>query len=244
MSRNPFEILSFELLELRVRGVGPFQEDLFILDLTDKDNEPSNFYIMAGRNGRGKTTSIEAIAYLLGLLQPEQSRLPVGWGTRLAEGAALQLDLRVRVSQDGAERAMLLSLCAGAGEDPFLYEWPAERLERYAIQRTARYGYGTRPSGAPVWFGEGDPLILDLKAKVQGAADREPDPSPEGLAEDAPTVLYFTAYRDLGPPPPLLQRTLSPPDWRYRTLWRFEREGERWAGTLDNALVWLEYLAP
>ncbi len=70
-----------------------------------------------------------------------------------------------------------------------------------------------------------------------------------------PTVLYFSAYRDIPYPNNESQDCIShqviehqersistPSHWNYRSLHAFEAHSAYWKDSLDNLLVWLKWL--
>ena len=67
-------IADWKLLQLTVEGVGPFQNGpqsfSFAGEPTEADSDPgpSNLYMLLARNGYGKTTLLECVYGLFGLL--------------------------------------------------------------------------------------------------------------------------------------------------------------------------------
>lgn len=58
----------FAPLFLSIDRVGPFQQRMEVFDFTDSSNEPCNVYLMVSKNGRGKTTVMELMAAMMGML--------------------------------------------------------------------------------------------------------------------------------------------------------------------------------
>ena len=63
-----FLIHEFTPLWLSIDRIGPFQDRLEGIDFTDAQNESCNLYLFLSRNGRGKTTALELMAALMGML--------------------------------------------------------------------------------------------------------------------------------------------------------------------------------
>ena len=67
-------IADWKLLQLTVEGVGPFQNGSQTFSFAgeptegDPDPGPSNLYILLAKNGYGKTTLLECIYGLFGLM--------------------------------------------------------------------------------------------------------------------------------------------------------------------------------
>src|SRR5207247_8707450 len=93
----------FQPLGLSVTGVGPFQKGRTEhVDFSDAQGIPCNILVLASRNGMGKTTLLEAIAYLMQLLDPRISleKLAPPWHLDQNSGHLLQLDVRVRTEDE------------------------------------------------------------------------------------------------------------------------------------------------
>lgn len=59
----------------------------------------------------------------------------------------------------------------------------------------------------------------------------------------APTLLYFPAYRNIATLLAGEERSISEPgDWDYSPTLSFRQDGQLWADSLDNLLVWLKWL--
>ena len=61
-------IHEFTPLWLNIDRIGPFQERMEEIDFTDANNESCNLYLFLSKNGRGKTTALELMAALMGML--------------------------------------------------------------------------------------------------------------------------------------------------------------------------------
>lgn len=67
-----FLVQDFRPLFLTLEGVGPFQEKPYTVDFTDAHDEPCNFFLLLSENGRGKTTLLELMTALMGLLEQRE----------------------------------------------------------------------------------------------------------------------------------------------------------------------------
>lgn len=73
----PYNLLiqEFRPLYLLLNYIGPFRDEVYEIDFTDKDHRPCNFFLLTSKNGLGKTTVLDSMSCLLGLLgqaEPKQ----------------------------------------------------------------------------------------------------------------------------------------------------------------------------
>jgi hypothetical protein len=61
-------IHEFRPLYLHLDRIGPFQNKVYELDFTDKQNRPCNFFLLTSKNGIGKTIILSTLSCLLNLL--------------------------------------------------------------------------------------------------------------------------------------------------------------------------------
>lgn len=241
MIQDDFFISGFEPLMLTVEGIGPFQEKLWTFDFTDKMHEPCNFYLFMSENGRGKTTVLELMAVLMKMLQYRKLEYFGHEGLDQGAGRA-QWDLRVRVRRDGSDEVMVLSLLAGnLGEDVSLKVWSSDDLKRVHADSWHRFGFRRRKSTRLEAIGEGNSLIDDFLSAIRNGIDA----SPTGFEDNPsmyPTLLYFSAYRNIAPIRDVPRFISKPDDWGYNPVHCFWQEGDQWAKSLDNLLVWLKWL--
>jgi hypothetical protein len=95
-------------------------------------------------------------------------------------------------------------------------------------------GLGATSVGRAVWKA--------LLAKVESARTEAPIVNIGEPVSDVPTVLYFTASRDLRQVPSTEPHALTrPDDWSQRLVRRFGAEPPTWQGSIDHLLVWLDY---
>ena len=128
MSADNFLVLDFRPLFLTVEGVGPFREAPFELDFTDANGEPCNFFLLMSQNGRGKTTLLEVMAALMGLLERREPAL-IGFEDLDNGDGRAQWDLLALLCRDGREETLVISLAAGCDE-PWMLKPGGEGLLR------------------------------------------------------------------------------------------------------------------
>lgn len=240
MIRSNFLVHEFRPLFLTVEGVGPFQERPFALDFTDANGEPCNFYLLLSQNGRGKTTLLELMAALMGLLEQREPRA-IGFEDIDMGAGRAQWDLFVRLHRGGQEESIVLSLAVGAGEPWTLRPWGEQQLQRYGATHWRPFGHQRHPSGRLERFGDSDDQVKDLLAATQAHKGS----APEAFEDDPltlPTLLYFSAYRDIGRITEGDRGIVQPTAWGYQVTHRFDRESHGWKDSLDNLLVWLKWL--
>lgn len=249
-----FLIHEFTPLWLSIDRIGPFQDRLEGIDFTDAQNESCNLYLFLSRNGRGKTTALELMAALMGMLgsdsaaqMAEKRHADVQRPFNLehldrGQGRA-QWDLRIRYSQDGIERVAVLSLIAGTiGTDTSLKFWDEEALKLVDADEWHRFGFCRNAAGKWAAVGTRTPWVENLNGHLADAVGAK-----IGGFEDSeliwPTLIYFSAYRNVTPVLASEERSISAPrDWNYSPLHAFRTEGGMWRDSLDNLLVWLKWL--
>lgn len=239
---HPYQIHAFEPVELTVENIGPFRDKLHIFNFLHHEvHEPCNFYLIISQNGYGKTTLLELMATMMGMLGQREPQ-SFDFEPLDREGGRAQWDIRVRLTRNGVEETVILSLLAGRlGEDVALKVWGTEELARLGASSWHRLGIRLNETGRLLPIGEKDDLVQDLHAAVQAGFKQS-----VGGFEDAtltlPTLLYFSAYRDIVPVPSHERAIIEPEDWGYAPVHRFDKEGGRWRASLDNLLVWLKWL--
>lgn len=239
---HPYQIHAFEPVELTVENIGPFRNKLHSFGFLHHElKEPCNFYLIISQNGYGKTTLLELMATLMGMLGQREPQ-PFDFEPLDKDGGRAQWDIRLRLTRNGVEETVILSLLAGRlGEDVALKAWSKEELAKIGASRWHRLGIRLTETGRPLSIGEKDDLVQDLHAAVRAGFKQS-----VGGFEDAtltlPTLLYFSAYRDIVPVPSHERAIIEPGDWGYAPVHRFDKEGARWRASLDNLLVWLKWL--
>jgi predicted ATPase len=252
---SDFYVTEFKPIGLHVADVGPFQGRIESLDLTDSNNVPCNYYMLVSQNGRGKTTLLEVMAYLVSLLARETARKSLPPWLEDYPRARMQLDLRLTFSSETSEpgtTTVILSLVSVATEDypsPLILEknllrqWDTSLLRQYGAESWHCYGYLNEMEISPLFEFNDDVVVARLRAFIREARDRSPTEFEES-SESAPTLMYFPSSRDLVRLPVPEQRGISarPSIWNHRLVHRFDREGAEWDGSADHLLVWLHWL--
>ncbi len=237
---DQFYITGFRPLFLTVEGIGPFQEDPYQLDFTDAEDDPCNMYLLVSENGRGKSSFLELMSCLMGMLD-SSAHEQMGFEDLDRGLGRAQWDLLLDVHQDGVKDRVVLSLAAGKGEPWSLRSWNRDRLGRHSASERLRYGFQRHASGRWEEFGTGSELVQDLLAQVRGLGNAVP----EGFEADTlnlPTLLHFSAYRDIARVVALDRGVMKPTGWGYQPVHYFGRESEGWKSSLDNLLVYLSWL--
>ncbi len=236
-----FLVKAFKPLRLTVNNIGPFRDGPVSFDITDNQDRPCNFFLLMSRNGRGKTTLLEVMTVLFNMLGFREMDL---FGHEdLDSGKSkswAQLDIFIQAKYNGLDISAGLSLVAGTfktlpfhpDEDPF-----------DAIELTSRHfhGFRRRASGRLERIEKSDEFVEDLVAAI----DLFKGETPAGFEQESlsfPTMLYFSAYRDIKPIYTGQRAIIQPSDWGYHPLHCFIEEGEEWDRSLDNMLVWMKWL--
>ena len=233
-------IADWKLLQLTVEGVGPFQNGprrfSFAGEPTegDPDPGPSNLYMLLAKNGYGKTTLLECVYGLFGLMaQPA-----VGRFTTPSDRGRAQLDVRATWTIDGRTQTVVLSIWTGV-EEP-LVVWSSDELDAaQASKDWARLGLESTHRGVSPMDGTDD-LGLRLYRSMVEARGKAPE-ALFGADQDMPSVLFFPADRRVVRPDDA--RRVEPPGaFVYQTAHCFASDGPERATTIDNLLIWLDWL--
>jgi ABC-type lipoprotein export system ATPase subunit len=247
-------IHEFRPLFLTLDQIGPFR-NLHSIDLTDTNHHPCNFYMMVSANGFGKTTALEiftCLVYLLG----KKDLASYGHEDLDRKGGRAQLDFWVRLHWQGRERAIVLSIVAGKlGEETYLKPWPDNQLVQHHAESWHHMGFRSPVEGRYVNIASPeDELLKDFSAAVRASQENTSESDFLQPRFHLPSVLYFSAYRDI---PPVSQehrgaedhgqngyaRAISQPShWNYSPLHAFDAHSTLWRDSLDNLLVWLKWL--
>ncbi|MDN5751885.1 MAG: ATP-binding protein [Nitrosospira sp.] len=249
-----FLIHEFTPLWLNIDRIGPFQSRLESIDFTDANDESCNLYLFLSKNGHGKTTALELMAALMGMLSHDDAKAMAqanGYGSRTPFGyealdrgpGRAQWDIRVRYSLDGDERVAVLSLIAGQiGTEVSLRFWDDGTLLTVGACEWHRFGFCRNEANSWAIIGRQDEWFEGLNDRLADAFNES-----VGGFEDStlvwPTVIYFSAYRNVVPIQSSEERAVvAPRDWNYRPVHAFRTEGGHWRDSLDNLLVWLKWL--
>lgn len=234
-------IEEFSPLFLTVDRVGPFQERMEEFDFTDANDEPCNVYLMISKNGRGKTTVMEMMATMMNMLgKTECSSL--GFESFDREQGRAQWDVRVTVNRGGAKETVILSLVAGfMGEEVSLKLWGDSDLKKYGATRWYRFGFVRNAYGRYSMVGRADAWVQDFNILIETSIGARLS----GFESDEltfPTLIFFSAYRNIIRMPAENRAIVAPRDWNYRPVHLFDVEGREWQDSLDNLLVWLKWM--
>lgn len=235
-----FLVQAFRPLFLTIDGIGPFREEPFQIAFLDKEQEPCNLYLLISENGRGKTTLLETMACLMDLLGVQE---PISLGLEdLDNGTGrAQWDILTTIVRDGKEETIVLSLGAGSDDPWMLHPWGESELAEHGATAWCRYGFIRHTSGRLSVTGKGDDRVADLVAAIR-VLGQNPPIGFESNPLTLPTLLYFSAYRDIPRVSDIDRGIMAPRDWSYKPVHRFDRESAGWRDSLDNLLVWLKWL--
>lgn len=238
-------IREWQPFQLIIEEMGPFRTAPAIFSFlgetapsdapTTGDPGPSNLYMLLAPNGSGKTTVLEAFHGLFGLMcNPPSGR----FATPLCGGRA-QLDIRASMEIEGMRQTILLSIWTGSSEP--LHFWEQSDID--TIAQADGWGRLNLVIGSDgVEAAENSNKIGRAYLETMLAARGAEPTHLMGEAQPLPTVLYFPADRLLVAPE--AQRFVARPnDWGYAPAYCFGQDGPGWSTTLDNLLVWLEWLA-
>lgn len=232
----------FAPLFLSIDRVGPFQDRMEVFDFTDSNDEPCNVYLMVSKNGRGKTTVMELMAAMMGMLGKVESD---GVGIEdLDRGLGrAQWDIKVTLNTGGQKETVILSLVAGLmGEEASLKFWSPDELLTHGATGWHRFGFVRATKGGRTsMVGRSDGWAIDFNALIDSSrGDRLT--SFDGDALTYPTLIYFSAYRNIVRLDATERAIVAPRDWNYQPVHVFDIEGQDWRSSLDNLLVWLKWL--
>ncbi|WP_283178042.1 AAA family ATPase [Gemmobacter sp. 24YEA27] len=230
----------WKLLRVTLEGLGPFRNGRQTFDITGADTDDleagttdaASMYMILAANGFGKTTVLEAIFGLYGLM----NTVPQG---KFADGTfngRAQIDIRVSLVIDGVSQTMVLSLWTGT-------EQPVDPLSSLDLENLAVTDIwaklGLDSSGA-IAAGSNEYGIRLFHTIKQGLD--APPTALFGLSQNLPSLLYFPADRRVVAPSSH-EAVTRPTDWGYQPALHLGSDGPDWGSSIDNVLVWLEWLA-
>jgi len=251
---DELRIYEFRPLFLTLDRIGPFR-NLHTIDFSDNDDHPCNFYMMVSANGLGKTTALEIFTCLVDLMGKREIA-SYGHEDLDRKGGRAQLDFWLRVRWQGRDRGAVLSVVAGTlGEDVFLKPWTERLLSQHSVETWHRSGFRSPVVDRYVNIASPkDDLLQDFAAAIRASTENAPNEYFDLPTFHLPTVLYFSAYRDIpsvsgdhcGPGRSgaiSVQRHVSEPShWNYRPIHAFDAHSTLWQDSLDHLLVWLKWL--
>jgi len=247
-------IQEFTPLQLAIDRIGPFQSSMEEIDFTDENNESCNLFLLLSKNGRGKTTTLELMRALMGMLGYQSAnelassnnrslRAPLGMESLDTGPGRAQWDIRVTYIEDESKRVAVFSLIAGqVGSETSLKFWDEEELARVGARSWHRFGFCHNDAGTWATIGAHDEWAIELNSAISAASGQKVGGFEEGTLL-WPTLIYFSAYRNVVPITDQQERSIvAPRDWNYRPVHAFRTEGGDWRDSLDNLLVWLKWL--
>ncbi|MDA3809546.1 MAG: hypothetical protein PF518_04355 [Spirochaetaceae bacterium] len=236
-------ILKFEPLGLSLEGIGPFQEKPVRFDFTDPNSDPCNFYLLISENGKGKTTVLEIIAVLMDMFSNKEPELFGHEDLDKPDGGRAQLDVLFKVLRNGIEETVILSLIAGPSEGYLLNSLAESDIKEAGATSWHHFGYRRNSTGRLERVGRKDNLVNDLVSLIHYEIQYgKKSTNFEESVLTLPTIIYFSAYRDVLPLKNSSRSITEPDAWQYKPVYRFTSEGDIWTRSLDNLLVWLSWL--
>jgi len=236
---NDLTIEFFQPLRLRIEGDGPFPSVPYEIDFTDEGGQPCNIFMLMSENGMGKTTLLEIMAALMRQLGKKEISSYGVDGLDNGE-LAVQWDILVRLVENNKQRNIVLSLLAGKFSGGSLIPWTEEELQRYEADAQERVGFKWERS-----IGLRSLSSSETVQKIQAIFREWEGAAPDGFEENSlnlPTLLHFSAYRDI-PKITEQRRRISEPDyWGYSPVRKFSSHSTSWENSLDNVLVWMKWL--
>jgi ABC-type transport system involved in cytochrome c biogenesis ATPase subunit len=243
---NSVILHEFAPIYLHIDRIGPFQDRLEVFDLSDAQGHTCNYFLIFGYNGRGKTHVLELMAHMMGILGQDPDAPPPCFGHEpLDKGRGrAQWDILLRYSTATVKaRTTVLSIFAGQSDgETWLKTWTDTELAEFGADEHHRIGVIRDTMNRYEWVGLDDRWSRDFLDWIRSHQGDSLDAF-LGSSFSPPTLLYFSAYRDVLPIPREAERAaVSPYDWNYRPLHIFRNEGKEWQESLDNLLVWLAWL--
>jgi hypothetical protein len=228
-------------LRLTLERVGPFQGEPRTIDFfgaaseNPADRVPANLFMLLAKNAYGKTTILESIYGLFGLM----GAFPYGRFAKPGFAGAAQLDLAATWTFEGQSATVLLSIWTGRRRPLVSWDDPAAREDFAAVSAWARLGLFPS-AGQTGFYDETDDLGMTFWRAVQQDLDQAPA-GLFGATGEMPTVLFFPADRTLVAPEPT-RAVQRPSIWGYQPAQCFGTDGPEWDTSIDNLLVWLDWL--
>ncbi|RWD27524.1 MAG: hypothetical protein EOS34_31725 [Mesorhizobium sp.] len=236
-------IVEWKLLRVTVDELGPFRQGRQSFDIVGPDSDDpasettdaANMYLILAANGFGKTTILEAIFGIYGLLNSDVRG-------KFADGSfkgSAQLDIRTSWILDGKPETLIISLWSGSEEplDPL----SAIDLEKFGkTDIWAKLGLSADGTSVERLAGTNE-LGIVLHQAVRQALNTPPTDL-FGLSQNLPSVLYFPADRRVVAPN-RHEAVTRPDNWGYQPAVYLSSDGPEWGTSIDNVLIWLEWLA-
>lgn len=248
------QIDSFKPIQLHIDKVGPYREDTpYRFDFTGNDDKtPCNLFAIMSKNGMGKTTALEMMAGIMALLSPDNQHT-LGHKDVDDGNGQVQLDILVTYALEGVTSKTILTLSAAKRKNQSLIsDIDAYKLAHFDAEDWSRIGF--------YWgnlYGSGQKVISSipegklskaLLAAVQSQLNKDDGAFTDNSSANMPnqflpTLLYFSAYRDIPPLAENEERAIGKPlHWGYQPCYRFDPHAKSWVESLDNLMVWLTWL--
>jgi hypothetical protein len=193
----------------------------------------------------GKTTVLELMSAMMGLLGKKEIH---SYGVESLDNGelAVQWDILVRfsdwspITRKLEQRHIILSLLAGKFSGGSLVPWSEEDLQKHEADSQERIGFKWERSVGLRSLSTNETVL-----KLQKIFREWEGEAPDGFEENSlnlPTLLHFSAYRDI-PKLSEQRRRISEPDyWGYSPVRKFSSHSTSWENSLDNVLVWMKWL--
>ena len=236
-----FKILRFQPVALTLDRIGPFQDFIMEFDFLSADKtEPCNMYLIIGKNGTGKTTVINVMTHLMKIILMDPDKQLSFEYEPFNQGGRAQWDIWMEYEHGGKNHQILLSLAAGEGDAWGLKGWEPDKLIELGFEDREFLAIH-REGGFLKRTVSGEVVELFCKSIKTGQNIRKK--RLEDIQCHLPTLLSFSAHRDIPPISPSSRRAIDVPDfWEYSSLKTFAVDGHEWAQSIDNLLVWLLWL--
>ena len=241
MEFGKFHVTGFRPVRLTVDRIGPFQDKMWSFDFTDRADRPCNYYLFASENGRGKTTLLDLMACMMDMLGRDQLN-EFGIESLDKGGGRAQWDILLDIDQDGKKSSYIFSLIAGnIGEGTVLKEWNHEELEKIGAEAWHLFGFRKSASGRIKTIHDTNSWVNDFSILLKNEKGRRLLEF-ENDSLTYPTLLYFSAYRDIETISESERKITTPEGWGYNIVNKFGKEGWQWTHSLDNLIVWLKWI--
>lgn len=241
---------SFQPLRLLIQGNGPFPNNPYSIDFTDDENEPCSVFLLMSENGMGKTTLLQIMTALMRMLGKREI---TSYGVDGLDNGelAVQWDILAKIAYKGKSETIILSLLAGdfsvktdgwAGDiKGSLNAWGNEELKKYNAESQQRIGFRWESKGQLRSLSNNNELVQKMQVTFNEWENEPPDDF-EDNSFNLPTLLHFSAYRDI-PKATNSKRSISEPNhWGYQTAQEFDAHDTSWSSSLDNILVWMKWI--
>ncbi|MCI5210072.1 MAG: ATP-binding protein [Candidatus Electrothrix sp. ATG2] len=131
--------------------------------------------------------------------------------------------------------------CCGNFSGDHLITWTEEQLQRYEASSQERIGFQWTTKKKLLHCISPHTVCHDFNNAFRSWEGT----GPEGFEKNSsgtPTLLHFSAYRDI-PKITSQKRRISEPDyWSYKPVQKFSAHSTTWENSLDNVLVWMKWL--